>query len=392
MPHRNPTPPHARLIAGIPVTNRALYHRIRFQVGDPTAYIELLDDQGAVTHTILLLRDIEMERARAATTVDAVASPSDFAPESGLSGDRETATAQAVAECLRQHDVRIVDADRTLPLSFAHEIEHAGIQLRYDPDLGVAERRSKDAREIQWLRDAQATTEQAIRMACTRIAHAAAHADGVLHEGSQPLTAEIIRTAIDVFLLERGYANPACIVAGGPQGADCHHRGTGPLRTGEPIIIDVFPQNQNTLYNGDCTRVVVHGNVPDEIAAMHQAVVDAKQAAIQAIRAGVSGESVHDAATQVLTDKGYELGLPTQPQNPPVASMVHGTGHGIGLEVHEPPLLDRNGPPLVAGDALTVEPGLYKPGLGGIRIEDMVIVTEHGCDNLNTLPEDLDWS
>jgi Xaa-Pro aminopeptidase len=165
----------------------------------------------------------------------------------------------------------------------------------------------------------------------------------------------------------------------------------GPLRSGEPIIIDIFPRSRATLYNGDCTRTVVHGAVPEAVARMHAAVVAAKAAAIAATRAGVTGEAVHAATTRVILERGYAMGLPAEGAGPDFCSMVHGTGHGVGLEVHEPPLLDRGGPELVAGDVITIEPGLYCRAIGGVRVEDMVAVTARGCDNFDALPEGLSW-
>lgn len=376
----------AHVMAGIPATNRSLYRSIRFLVGDPVALVEV---EGRRT---LILRDIEMDRARRHARADRVACPGDFEPAGGLSGDRETATAQALAECLRREGVTVAVGDRTLPLVFAEHIRHVGVGLRYDAEFGVRERRSKDEQEVAWLREAQAATERAMRMACELVGRAAARADGVLERDGAPLTSERVMSAIDLFLLGEGYENPRSIVAGGPVGADCHDHGHGELRTGEPVIVDIFPRNRTTLFNGDCTRTVVHGAVPPETARMHAAVVAAKKAAEAAVRPGISGEVVHRATIAELTARGYAHGQPPAGAPDSWCGMTHGTGHGIGLDVHEPPPLDMKGLPLVVGDALTIEPGLYCKAIGGIRVEDMVVVTADGCINLNTLPEGLDWT
>jgi Xaa-Pro aminopeptidase len=228
-------------------------------------------------------------------------------------------------------------------------------------------------------------------MACERVARADAGKDGVLFHEGQPLTAEGMRRAIGNWLSERGYSDPGAIVACGPEGADCHNCGTGSLRTGQPVIIDIFPRCDASRYNGDCTRTVVHGAIPEELARMHQVVQAAKAAAIATIRAGVTGEDVHRATCAAIEEAGYAMGLPAEDAPAAFCSMPHGTGHGVGLEVHEPPLLDLRGPALVAGDAVTVEPGLYAKSIGGVRLEDIVVVTETGCENLNKLPEELDW-
>jgi Xaa-Pro aminopeptidase len=384
-PTRYPT-----LMAGIPASNSALYWRVRFSVGDPVALIELpVDDCHKAS--VLILRDIEMTRARAQARVERVACPADFAPAGGLSGDRETATAQAAAECLRRAGVTRVIADRTLPLIFAEIARQAGIAVDCDLEMGVLQRRSKDQQEIAWLRESQVATEGAMKMACELVASAAARRNGVLVRDGEPLSSERVRAAIDHWLLDRGYSNPPSIVAGGPGGADCHDLGHGELRTGEPVIIDIFPRNRETHYYGDCTRTVVHGAIADEILKMHAAVRSAKAAAIAVVRPGVTGEAVHAATTEVITRSGYAVGLPDDQAPDCYCAITHGTGHGVGLDVHEPPLLDLKGPELVLGDVITIEPGLYRKDLGGVRVEDMVVVTENGCENLNRLHEGLDW-
>ena len=375
------------LIAGIPAANDTLFHNIRFSAGDPAALIDLASERR------LIIRDIEMDRARASARVDRVTCPAEFTPAGGLSGDRETATAQATAEALRGMKIDDVTADRTLPLSFVSALHDAGIRVSYDPDLGVSARRCKDDEELEALRTAQRDTQAVITMACEMIAGAKAGHDGLLEVDGQPLTSERIRTSIDIRLLELGYENPTRIVAGGPQGADCHDHGHGGLRTGEPVIVDVFPRSKSSRYNGDCTRTVVHGDVSPTLERMHAAVLGAKQAGEATTQAGVSGEAVHAATTKVIVEHGFELGLPEGGGDPGRIAMVHGTGHGVGLAVHEPPLLDRGGPPLVTGDVITIEPGLYGPAVGGLRLEDMVVVTENGCEDLGSgLHLGLTWS
>lgn len=376
----------ATIMAGIPATNSALYHAIRFSVGDPVALINVGN------RSTLILRDIEMHRAQKHARADAVACPSDFEPEHGLSGDRETATAQSAAEFLNRNGIKSVVADRTLPLIFAEIIRRNGIAVECDLDMGVAQRRAKDEKEIQWLQNAQAVTEGAVKLACELIANATAGSSGtLLHDGAD-LTSERVRSEVDVFLLKQGYSTVPCIVAGGTESADCHNIGSGPLKTGQPVIVDIFPECRTTGYNGDCTRTVVHGEVSDQLQKMHAAVVDAKSAGQAATQAGVTGEDVHKTVIARIQEHGFSIGMPDESAPDDYCAMVHGTGHGIGLDVHEPPLLDFKGPTLVVGDAITIEPGLYSKAIGGIRVEDMVIVTASGCESLNKLHEGLTWT
>ncbi len=386
--------PYATVCAGIPALNAWLHHKIRFPVGDPAALVTIYSGKAQPNpgaQRILILRDIEMERARKNARADLIACPGDYPPAAGLSGDRETATAQAVAQCVLRSGATEVRVDRSTPSIFWHELAAAGLSVVCDPLEGVSARRAKDAQEIGWLRQCQRDTEAAVRMACQTIASASVRDDGVLMRDGKPLTSDRVREAVDVFLLRRGYQNPEAIIAGGIEGSDCHEHGHAELRTCESVVVDIFPRSRKTLYNGDCTRTVVHGAPPRELVQMHGAVVAAKAAAIAMVRPGVTGEEIHAETSRVIRESGFMMGMPSSEETWARARMTHGTGHGVGLEVHEPPLLAMKGPPLIEGDVVTVEPGLYQPGLGGVRVEDMVVVTATGCENLNALPEGLDW-
>ena len=378
----------AIIMAGPPEEHAALYRRIQFSVHDPVVLIEL----GQGSRRILILRDIEMERAKAHARVSEVHCPADFTPDEGLSGDRETATAQSAAECLRRNGVTVVHGDRLLPLVYVEMIRRTGISVEYDPDLGVLDRRQKTEEEVAYLREAQGVTEEAIELVCRMIGRADADSEGMLIYEGQRLSSEYLRLVVDRFFMERNYSGRPAIIAGGPPAADCHNLGWGDLKTSQPVIVDIFPANRSTRYCGDCTRTVVHGDIPNEVLRMHAAVAEAKKNSIEVTKAGVTGQTVHEATIKTLAAHGYDSGLPTEDDPDTYCAMTCGTGHGIGLEVHEPPLLDFKGPKLLDGDALTIEPGLYCREIGAIRLEDMVIVREDSCENLNTLPEGLDWT
>ncbi len=213
----------------------------------------------------------------------------------------------------------------------------------------MIERRQKSAEEIEKIAYAQKQTEVVMERACRFIARATPNAAGVLHAEGGELTAERLQSLIDVWLLELGFSSPGSIVACGPIGADCHDHGHGPLMTGQPIIVDIFPRDKKTLYNGDCTRTVVHGEIHPKVAAMHAAVAKAKAAACDVIRAGISGDMVHQATIASITSSGYKMGLPPADASDDYTAMTHGTGHGLGLEVHEPPLLALGGPETAGG-------------------------------------------
>lgn len=378
------------LLAGIPYTNQTLYHQIRFLVGDPVAYLGNLPPEG---ESLLLVRDIELARARKFARADQVGCPQDFTPTGGLSGDREVATAQAVVEVLRQRGVTLVSTDRTLPFLYAAQLQAAGIQLTLDDELGVRARRIKTAEEIKALEQAQKFTGQAMTMACKWIATADVNDAGELMQEGEVVTSERVRRRITQFCIDNGFSNLTdSIVVTAPHVADCHHLGTGPLKTGLPVVVDIFPRDDSTRYYGDCTRTVVHGTPSDEIVKMHRAVVAAKEAACRALKPGTTGDAVHQVTVAALKEHGYEYIPGNEQHDPEVPAMRHGTGHGIGLDVHEPILLSVDGEEILAGEVFTVEPGLYSSTLGGVRVEDMAHVTNDGAEVLSPLYEGLDWT
>ncbi|MEO1525417.1 MAG: M24 family metallopeptidase [Planctomycetota bacterium] len=372
-----------RVFAGIAATNPSLYRRLRVALGDPAAWIEIGDRR------IALVRDLEMDRVKTQSGCDQICCPADYEPEGGLDADRATATAQALAELLRREGHHTVDADRTFPLIFTSSLGHAGIEVRYDSDLGVLDRRQKSEQEIEFLAEAQAVTEEVMKRTCGLIANAKAGSDGILVADGAPLTSERVRAFAANEFLERDYAmSHGAIVATAPEVADCHHSGSGPLRTGVPVIVDLFPMNNRTRYWGDCTRTVVNGEASDTVRKMHAAVVAAKAAATAKLTIGSTGDAVHKATEESQVKDGFEVSRGTLTDHP---SIQHGTGHGIGLEVHEPILLDHGGGELLENEVFTIEPGLYGRVDGGVRVEDMLVVRDGEPQNLNRLPEGLDW-
>ena len=367
--------------------NMTLFHRIQFSVGDSAFFTQLPDGK-----TILLVRDIEMDRAKRLARADRIGCASDFTPEGGLDGDRDTALAQAGAECLRQAGVKEVQVDRTLPFLFANEIQKAGIRLEYDSNFGVLERRVKNEEELGHLREAQKITEGAMEMACSLIACAPADAGGILQHDGMPLTSERVRQLISRFVLDHDCTTlHDSIVVTIPHVADCHHFGTGPLHKDLPVIVDIFPTHNHTHYCGDCTRTVVNGDPSDVIRDMHACVLKAHQAGCEALRPETTGQAVHEAVVEVIRAGGYHMGQPPDDADEEYIGMRHGTGHGIGLDVHEPILLATGGGEILEREVFTVEPGLYSAKYGGVRVEDMVAVTVTGHENFNTLHSGLDW-
>ncbi|MDP9251726.1 MAG: M24 family metallopeptidase, partial [Chloroflexota bacterium] len=217
--------------------------------------------------------------------------------------------------------------------------------------------------------------------------------DGTLELDGSPFTAERLRAIVESRLLELGCVSEGAIIAPGKQAADPHMIGSGPLRAGEAIVMDIFPQHKATRYFADMTRTVSKGEPPAEIAKMYEVTKRAQDAGIKALRPGVTGREVHELVEDIIFEAGYDTLRPGQQRSKsggPPSGFIHGTGHGVGLEIHEMPTVGRSGvKPLALGDVVTVEPGIYLPELGGVRLEDMLVITETGSRNLTRAPRQL---
>ena len=366
----------ARLFHDASDSNADLYYLSGFVAGDPILFVE----QGGKRE--LFLNDLEVDRGRKESSVDAVhrlAEISDAVEKS--SGKRPGRDASGVAACIEvianERGIEAFEVADRFPLALADALRGRGFGVRAVASPYVPERAVKRPDEVDAIRAAVRHTEAAMQAAIDHI-KAAEIRDGALFDGDRPLTSEMVKQTINRTLMERGCDPLTPIVAGGEQACDPHDRGSGPLQANVPIILDIFPCDLSTRYHGDMTRTIVRGTATDKAKAQFEAVAAAKAAGDAAIRAGVSGRDVHAAVKKVFEERGYETGV----KDGRMAGFFHGTGHGLGLDVHEYPGVGAADHTLEAGHVVTVEPGLYYPGVGGIRIEDDVLVTEDGHENL----------
>ena len=331
---------------------------------------------------VLIVSPLEADRARAVAKVAKVVE------------DREVyatgAWARLAARLLRERGVTEARVATNLAAVHYEELRAAGIDVEIDRTLFVAERRRKSAAEATGIQAAQSAAESAVVEVVRELAKAEVR-DGLLWSNGGPLTSEKLFARAQFALGEMGFTCPDMIIAGSPDNALPHYRGEGPIKANVPVIIDIFPTSRTTHLHGDLTRTVVVGEVSEDVRRMHAAVLQALDAGIESIAAGVRGKDPHLAVVQVLVDRGF--GTTTEGFEGPegVARMNHSTGHGVGLEVHEEPnVRATNDEPLEEGDVVTVEPGLYLLGLGGVRVEDTGMVTRNGFQNFTSLTRSLD--
>ncbi len=300
------------------------------------------------------------------------------------------AWARLAARMLRERGIEEARVSPRLHAVHLEDLRANGIAAEVDRELFVAERRHKSPAEAEAIQASQRAAEAAVVEVVRQLA-AADIKDGVLWAEGRLLSSERLYARAQLLLGEMGFSCPDMIIAGSPDNALPHYRGEGPIHASAPVIIDVFPVGRTNHYRGDLTRTVVVGDIPEEFRRMHAATVQALDAGEESIRAGVPGKDVHLAVCQVLVDRGFGTTSVGYEGPDGVAKMNHSTGHGVGLEVHEQPALRETADePLLEGDVVTVEPGLYKLGLGGVRVEDTGMVTAAGFRNFTTITRSLD--
>jgi Xaa-Pro aminopeptidase len=353
----------------------------------PDAFLTLYTPDG----TYLLVSGLEYGRAVEESRADEVRRLTDygFHEKVGEYG-RAEAEHRACAEFLADHGVESVAAPERFPLGTADDLREQGVSVEVLPDDVVTRiRATKSDEEVEHVHDAQRANEAAMRAAEEMLAEATVEDGTLYHEDDgerEVLTSERLKEEIEVTLLRHGCGLDETIVACGADAAGPHNRGSGPLEAGETIVIDIFPRNKSTKYHGDMTRTFVKGEPTEEVRRRYDDTYEAFEAALDAVEPGVTGEAVHDAVCDVYEEKGYD----TLRSNPDAETgFIHSTGHGIGLDVHELPRVSPDGGELKPGHVITIEPGLYDPEVGGIRIEDLVVVTEDGYENLTDYPIEL---
>ncbi len=275
---------------------------------------------------------------------------------------------------LRRSRVRCVNVAADFPVGCARELELAGLRVNVLQGTVFPGREVKRPDEIEKIVECQHIAGKAMKMATGMIARAGIDRRGRLVLDGSLLTAEGLRRAIDIELLKHDCAGGGTIVACGKDSVEPHGVGFGPLLAGECIVLDIFPRSLTNGYWGDMTRTVVKGPPCRKIRRMYEAVKAAQAAAFARIRSGVSAVSVHNAAVKAMEERGFETGK----RDGRPEGFIHGTGHGVGVGIHEPPRIGRAPGRLKAGHVVTVEPGLYYHDVGGMRIEDLVVVTADG--------------
>jgi Xaa-Pro aminopeptidase len=369
-----------RLIVAASEQDADMFYATKFWAPDPFIFLQR---NGKRT---LVLSDLEIGRGRKQAEADEFVSFSKLEREVQGKSRKAPPYEKVLAHFLRKRGVRSAVVPASFPLGYAQALAKAKIKVRPTNGFFWPERAAKSDKEIEMIGHALRITETGLKraMEVLRRSTIGRTRDKKLKWSGKTLTSEILRAEIDSAILRAGGIPTSTIVAGGDQACDPHERGFGPLNANSLIILDVFPRDAKTGYWGDLTRTVVRGRASEAQRKLWETVKAGQTFALKEIKAGVDGMKIHQAIQKMFSDRGY----PTEVRKGKNVGFFHGTGHGLGLEIHEYPRLQKV--VLKEREIVTVEPGLYYPGLGGVRIEDVVVVTKTGCKILSRFPKQLE--
>ncbi len=360
-------------------TDSNIYYASGFLAPDPYVYLS------ANGQSYLLMSDLEVDRARAQSKVNHVLSYSEYEERARKKGTASPGLAEVVHTLMQELDVKEWTVPADFPLEYGDAFRALGCRLAIKKAPFFEARAVKTPEEISAIQETQAAVEAALDGVIALLRRAEIKAGFIYAEGVQ-LTSEAVRQQLHLSLMGRGCIGQHTIVSCGIDGCDPHNEGAGPLRANESIIMDIFPRSVGSRYFADMTRTVVKGRPSDDLKKMYDTVLEGQLLGIERVKDGASGREIHEKITDLFEKKGYHTGK----VDGRMQGFFHGTGHGLGLDIHEPPRISRSEWVLKEGEVVTVEPGLYFPEIGAVRIEDMVLVQKEGCRNLTTYPKFLE--
>jgi Xaa-Pro aminopeptidase len=360
-------------------------HEVPVSVPDPFLYAERNGDRHVVASSF------ELERITAVAPGLQVLPLEEFGIDElyaqGLT--RPEVELEVILRATRKFGVEQAVVPSTFPLELADHLRANGIELSADREHFVQRRRVKNEAELAGIRRAQLAAEAGMD-AARELFRAAERQNGGLVVDGEPLTCERVKLAVEQAFTAAGAFADEFIVSHGPQTAVGHDMGSGPIAPDEPICLDLFPRDRESGCFADMTRVFVVGTPSDELAEWHRLCREALDRSVAAVKPGVPGSELHKISCDLFEEHGYPTLRSKQQGEVLQDGFYHSLGHGVGLEVHEEPSLGRAPGELVAGDVIAVEPGLYRHGYGGCRLEDLVLVTDDGPEVLTNYTYDIE--
>ena len=334
----------------------------------------------------MVMSDLEIDRAKRQADVDRVLSLSHYAAEVKKNGQASPTTADILERLFAEKHIHRLSVPANFPTLLADELRTRGFKLEVKKDPFFHTRERKSDGEVKKIRDSLMVAEAGLEAGLETVKKSRIGRDGYLYVNGSRLTSEKLKSVVNTAIMARGWVPSHTIIASGNQCCDPHNEGSGPIKANSSIIFDIFPRSQKTGYFGDLSRTVVRGRASERLKAAYAAVQAGQRIAYRDIRDGVNGRDIHQNILQLFEQRGF----PTGRIDGRMQGFFHGTGHGLGLDIHEPPRVSPAEATLRSGHVVTVEPGLYYLGMGGVRLEDVVVVTETGNRKLTRAPQFLE--
>jgi len=369
-----------KLIYGISHYNANLFYATQYHA--PDAYLFLLHNG----RKYMIMKQLEYDKAKRLAKVDEIIRLEPFWQRTGKSIPKSDYDIDVIDEVLKEFGIKTFQVPEMSSLLLVDELRKKGYTIEGVEDPFFPERQRKTKEEKKHIETSQKAAYGAMDLV-ENILRKSRVRNGRLIYRNKTLTSEVLRAEIGIYLLSRGCLANDPIIAGGVQGCDPHERGTGPLKANQSIIVDIYPSSIKTGYYGDTCRTFCKGKASDALKKLYATVLDAQLACLKKIKAGVNGRTIHEANQKFFESKGYK----TEEKKGRMQGFFHGTGHSLGIEPHEEPArINRRDYTLEEGNVLSVEPGLYYPDIGAVRIEDLVYVTKTGCDVIGKYPKKLE--
>jgi Xaa-Pro aminopeptidase len=334
----------------------------------------------------IVMSDLEVDRAKRQATVDQVLSLSEYQRKLRKAGSPSPRLIDIIELLLRERGIRRVTVPANFSALLADQLRNKSFKVEIKADPFFPEREIKRAQEVRHIAESLRVAKLGLDAGIRILKKTKAGRGGYLYLNSSKLTSETLKTAVNTTIMAQGWLPSHTIISSGNQCVDPHHEGTGPIRANTSIIFDIFPRSQQNGYFGDLSRTVVRGQASDKLKKIYATVQAGQKIGFELIRDGINGKDVH----QKILDLFAREGFPTGQIKGRMQGFFHGTGHGLGLDIHEAPRIAPVDATLKSGHVVTVEPGLYYLGIGGVRLEDVVLVTGTGNKNLTDCPQFLE--
>ncbi|MBI2365032.1 MAG: aminopeptidase P family protein [Deltaproteobacteria bacterium] len=333
----------------------------------------------------VVMSDLEIDRAKKQASADRVLSLSLYQRKLRKMG-RPTAMIDILDLLFRERSIRRLVVPANFSALYADQLRAKGYSVQIKRDPFFAERETKSGAEVKHIAESLRVARLGLEAGIRALKRTKIKRDGYLYLDGARLTSETLKTAVNTTIMAQGWLPSHTIISSGNQCVDPHHEGSGPIKAHTSIIFDIFPRSQKNGYFGDLSRTVVRGRASDKLKDIYAAVQAGQQIGFDMIRDGANGKEVHQKILDLFSARGF----PTGRLNGRMQGFFHGTGHGLGLDIHEPPRIAPVEATLKTGHVVTVEPGLYYLGVGGVRLEDVVVVTARGNRNLTDCPQFLE--